>query len=220
VKVSEILSKVRGGTVIYCRLLPTTPITGSPSALLRFLNEGEALAYDDFCHAHPVHIKDKKLETSLVRSPSWPLSYALEYMIMEGGCTRCIFINGFNDKIPPATMRKVLRRPYKMEDATGQVEMELFKGRGLEIRFASIEYAIYAHNKIRSHKGFDKCQVSFVKDPCSDLLVTLLEKKYVVDKEEDVELPCLEAASPAVLHALGPSVTLPSGSEASESVGQ
>jgi hypothetical protein len=47
VTIAELLSKVRGGKIVWCRLMATTPITVSPSAMLRFLNEDEALAYDD-----------------------------------------------------------------------------------------------------------------------------------------------------------------------------
>jgi hypothetical protein len=157
--------------------MATTPITVSPSAMLRFLNEDEALAYDDFIHAHHILIRGARLQTSLIRTASWPLSDYLVYQIRDVGRTRCVFIEGFDEKIPPEKMRRFLRLPYSEEDANGGVDMELFRRKGLEIRFASVEFAGYAYEKIRGHKAFDKCRVEFVKDPCAEPLVTLLGRK-------------------------------------------
>jgi hypothetical protein len=47
-----------------------------------------------------------------------------------------------------------LKRPDEKEDANGQAEMELPRGRGLKIRCASIEFAIYAYEKISMYKLF------------------------------------------------------------------
>jgi hypothetical protein len=83
----------------------------------------------------------------------------------------------FDEKITREKMRKFLRRPGEEKDDNGELEMKLHRRGELEIRFASIEYAIYAHEKISGNKAFENCQVPFVKDPCTESFGTLLEKK-------------------------------------------
>jgi hypothetical protein len=145
--------------------------------MLRFLDEDEARAYDNFTHTHHILIQGARLHTSLIRTASWPLSEYLVNKIRGAGRTRCVFIEGFDQRIPPDKMRRLLRLPYSTEDVNEGVDMELVRGRDLEIRCASVEFAGYAYEKIRGNKAFDKCRVSFIKDPCTEPLKTLLAKK-------------------------------------------
>ncbi|MCJ1393725.1 hypothetical protein MMC18_006601 [Xylographa bjoerkii] len=165
---NELMSKIRGGTVVSCNLLDTTSITGRFSALVRFLHEHEALAYDDFAAAHPIVFHGVRAHITTIKTPSWPLSLPLSKAIFNHHHTRCLEVVNFPRKITRAHLTRELR--------SSAVEyMQIRKDGILELRFSSIEHAGRAYGLLTTFRTYRQCGVSFAKDPCALPLDTLIE---------------------------------------------
>ncbi|MCJ1402147.1 hypothetical protein MMC11_005366 [Xylographa trunciseda] len=168
ISLNELMSKIRGGTVVSCRLLDTTKITGRFSALVRFLHEHEALAYDEFAAAHPIVFRGSRAYTAMVKTPSWPLSLPHDKAIFNHQHTRCLEVVNFPRKISPAQLTRDLRY--------GAIEhKEMRKDGILELRFASIDHAGRAYGLLTTSYTYRQCGISFGKDPCTLPLDTLIE---------------------------------------------
>ncbi|MCJ1432004.1 hypothetical protein MMC27_001360 [Xylographa pallens] len=168
ISLKELMSKIRGGTVVSCNLLDTTGITGKFSALVRFSHEHEALAYDDFVAAHPIVFRGSKAHVTTIKTPSWPLSMGHTKAIFNHHHTRCLEVVNFPRNIPPAQLARDLRS-HAVE------HMQMRQDGILELRFSSIDHADRAYGLLTTAYKYRQCGVSFGEDPCALPLDTLME---------------------------------------------
>lgn len=171
---AELMDKVRGGIVISCQLFDTTGITGSLSARVRFLQESEALAYDDFAAANAITFHRRRARVSVVQTPSFPLSPRLIADILKGGRTRCLEVHNFPRRIAQYLLLHDLR--ILGTQTTGIERMQMRKGRVLDLRFSSIWHAERAYAKLVSYRNYRSCRIVWTKDPCALPLNTLKEE--------------------------------------------
>ncbi|MCJ1286623.1 hypothetical protein MMC26_005969 [Xylographa opegraphella] len=168
ISLKELMAKIRGGTVVSCNLLDTRSITGTFSALVRFLHEHEALAYDDFAAAHPISFRGLRAQITIVKTPSWPLSLPHTKAIFNHHHTRSLEVVNFPRNVPPAQLTRDLR--------THPIEhMQMRKDGILELKFSSIDHAGRAFGLLTTFRKYRECGVSFSEDPCALPLSTLLE---------------------------------------------
>ena len=165
---NSLMTKVRGGTVVSCRLLDITSITGSFSALVRFLHGHEALAYEEFATTHPIVFHGSRARVTCIKTPSWPLSFPHNKAIFHYHHTRCLEVDDFPRQVPPAQLTRDL----------GHVTIEYMHMRKdgvLELRFSSIADAGRAYGMLTTFRAYRRCRAIFVKDPCALPLETLVE---------------------------------------------
>ena len=168
ISLKELMSKIRGGTVVSCSLLDTKSITGKLSALVRFTHEHAALAYDDFAAAHPIVFRGSRAHITTIKTPSWPLSFQQTKAIFDHHHTRCLEVVNFPRHIPPAQLTRDLR-------SRAVEHMQMRKDGNLELRFSSIDHADRAYGLLTTVHKYRQCGVSFAEDPCALPLDTLLE---------------------------------------------
>ncbi|MCJ1377885.1 hypothetical protein MMC17_000981 [Xylographa soralifera] len=175
ISLNELMSKIRGGTVVSCNLLDTRTITGKFSALVRFLHEREALAYDDFAAAHPIIFRGSKAYVATLKTATWPLSMPHAKAIFNHHHTRCLEVVNFPRNIPRAQLTRDVRS-HAVE------HMQMRKDGILELRFSSIDHAGRAYGLLTTSQKYRQCGVSFSEDPCALPLDTLIEPS---DKDKD-----------------------------------
>ena len=168
ISLNELMRKIRGGIVVSCNLLDTKSITGKLSALVRFLHEHTALAYDDFAAAHPIVFRGSRAHITTIKTPSWPLSMQHTKAIFNHHHTRCLEVVNFPRNISPAQFTSGIR--------SHPVEHMLMRKDGiLELRFSSIDHAGRVFGLLTTYHKYRQCGVSFSEDPCALPLETLMK---------------------------------------------
>ncbi|MCJ1474657.1 hypothetical protein MMC13_003317 [Lambiella insularis] len=174
VSLNELMSRLRGGMVVSCQLLNTYSITGSHSALVRFLHEREALAYADFASANPIMFHRQRAHVSVVQTPSWPLSFRLYKAMFEHQHTRSLEVRNYPRAIPPTQLARDLR-VSRGTYGNAIEHMQMRKDGVLELRFSSIFHAGKAFGVLSTWRAYRSCRITFAKDPCTLPLETLKE---------------------------------------------
>ena len=167
-KVSELMNKIRGGTVVSCQLLDTVSISGSFSVLVQFLYEQDAIAYEDFAAENPIYFAGQRAHIKLIQTPSWPI------VLSDQQHTRCLKLYNFPTNIKQAQLRGDLRM-HKASRIMTIENMRMHKGQVLEVRFSSIKYAEKAYDVLTTNRAYKQCRVTFSRDPCTWPLDTLIE---------------------------------------------
>ena len=176
---SELFDNIRGGAVVSMELLNTVSITGTFSALVQFLYERDALAFDDFAAQNPLLFHGTAAYVKVVRTPTWPLLPHVRTTILQLKHTRCLEVHDFPRKIGPTALRQDLR-PHssstydKLERANMRVDGVL------ELGFTSISAAEKGYEVLTTSRKYLKCRVIFVQDPCSLPLDTLKNRPFQV----------------------------------------
>ncbi|KAA6412943.1 MAG: hypothetical protein FRX49_13742 [Trebouxia sp. A1-2] len=168
VTMSALLEKVRGGVVVSAKLLDTTTITGSHTALITFLHEEPAVLLRDYAIRHPLTFKGHRAKVELLSRPTWPMAIPLRKAI-EHGHTRCLTIRNFPHNISSERLRRDLCVCSVM--TTDRIEsMHRDTGGVLELRFESIWTAGKGYGVLTSRMAYRQCKVAFLPDPCAQPL--------------------------------------------------
>ncbi|MCJ1368675.1 hypothetical protein MMC16_007820 [Acarospora aff. strigata] len=161
----SLLKKVRGGSIVSVKLCDTLSITGSCTALITFLRESAASAYEDFAASHPLSFGGKVAKVSMLQTPTWPMTIKLKIAIFDHHHTRCLEVTSFPRHIQPSTLRLDLRICSAMD--CDLIEFLAMRDDGvLDIRFASINAAGQAYGILTSYRRYRQCSVRFSPDPC------------------------------------------------------
>ncbi|KAI4156099.1 MAG: hypothetical protein LQ340_000529 [Diploschistes diacapsis] len=164
VNVSGLLSKIRGATVVSCRLMDTTRITNKSSALLRFKDESEVQDFVRHTAKHPLVFFGHTARTALIQKPSYPLSEILHYKIFFEDYTRCLKIARYAEinsrKVPEACLRS------KIWASVAVAQTILGPDGALSIDFTSIQQASNAYDYLLEC-GVPIADLSFAPDPCA-----------------------------------------------------
>ena len=167
--IAQVLEQVRGGLVVEIVLLNTIKITGTKSALISFFEEHSAMAYGEYVKNHVVKLDGQIITTSVVPTPSWPLTLALKRAISERHHTRCLEVHGFPREISPSTLRKNLEVDSAVKSDT-LVHMTMKDDDVLKLHFSSVMAAQQAFDNLSLRLKHRHCPINYVKDPCDQPL--------------------------------------------------
>lgn len=163
---TQVLDKIRGGVVVDAKLLNTFSITGGKTALVTFLHEQSATAFQVYSKQHPITVENRIAHVTVLKTPTWPISRVCEKALFDGESTRCLDVGNYPRHISPRDLRRHLRLCNVMTyDRTEY--MNLRDDGVLALRFESIAYATDARRVLTSHSAFRGCAVQFAPDPCA-----------------------------------------------------
>ena len=173
--ISDVLSHVRGGLVIDAKVVNTTRISGSRTALITFLDSQAANLFYSFAQSHLTAIRGTYPIVSILGTPTYPTSTFILKLIAQQHKTRCIAVHNF----PPAVSASTVHRDLCFKDmkVNGLESMRMLENRILELRFTSVQHAYQAgfvFSKLPHYRG---CTVKTIADPCAGPLEELLKEE-------------------------------------------
>ena len=168
-----ILDNVRGGAILEFKLLNTLKVTGSNTALIIFLHEHSALAYEEHAKRHPVMFDGSVAKVTVVPTPTWPIKPKLYQAVFNHQHSRCLEVHSFPRSISPSRLRKDIGHCEEL-DLDHLIHMEMRKDGTLLLQFSSIDAAGWAYGMLSSFRAYRNCEPCFTPDPCSQPLETLL----------------------------------------------
>ena len=162
ISMAQFLSKVRGGTLVSAILLNTVSITGHFSALITFMQEKDARAFEESTAHSAVYFGEQRACVKLVTTPTWPTPTAHRTSVSS----RCLQVSDVPSDITPSMLRLHLRiHPLMVSDAIAEIEMRA--NRTLFLGFTSLFEAGKAYGVLTSSRCYKNCHVSYIRDPCS-----------------------------------------------------
>ena len=191
VTMKSLLEKVRGGVVVDAKLLDTAKITGSQTALVTFLHEYSAMAYEEHARQHPIAFSNALAQIAVVPTPTWPMPFTLLSGIEKSGHTRCFEVYGFPRNISLTAVRQELTSSPVMK--SNSLECVRLGSDGiLGLRFSSIRAAVRASAMFSRALRYGGCTVKYIPDPCAQPLETLLDRRTETSEavKEDASEPC------------------------------
>ena len=191
VTMRALLEKVRGGIVVDAKLLDTTKIAGSSTALVTFLYERSALAYKDHTQHHPIAFSNTVARISIVPTPTWPMPFNLRSGILRSSHTRCLEVHNLPRNTSLATVKQELTSSPVMKSSSLEC-MRLGADGTLTLRFTSIRAAVKNSGLFTNASRYRGCTIKYVPDPCAQPLESLLEEAEgrtdtfeTIEEEED-----------------------------------
>lgn len=158
--------KVCGGLVVSMKLLDTTKLLGSNSALIQFFEENSALDFVQHCKRVPLMLGDKQIEVKTIDTPTAPVPAPTYYNIIDYYATRCITIDMCPAHLSMNHIRMKLS-PHEHTDMSGILEM-FEDGAGIiYIAFDSIDAASSARARLNTYSTFRPARAEFKSDPCA-----------------------------------------------------
>ena len=191
VTMKSLLEKVRGGMVVDAKLLDTAKITGSQTALVTFLHEYSAMAYEEHARQHPVAFSNAVAQISVVPTPTWPMPFTLRSGIEKSEHTRCFEVHNFPRNISLTAVRQELTSSPVMKSNSLEC-VRLGTDGVLGLRFSSIRAAVRASAMFSKALRYRGCTVKYIPDPCAQPLETLLDQRTTASEavKEDASEPC------------------------------
>ncbi|KAI9764121.1 MAG: hypothetical protein M1840_008681 [Geoglossum simile] len=168
-----LMSSVRGGSVLKATLLNTIPITGSPSALITFIDPCGAADYVAFANLHPIRYTGTLATVTMVNTPTFPISRYIVGALKALNCTRVLRLGGI--PLARATLLQDLDLDWAarlglIEDIRVQNEFSVV------LTFASIEMALQAYNAFQALQ-YHNAEGTFLPDPCAEPLGHLFKQQ-------------------------------------------
>ena len=176
VTMMALLEKVRGGMLVDAKLLDTAKITGSNTALVTFLHERSAMAYEDRAKEHPIAFNNVVAQVAVIPTPTWPIPVNLRTGIEEFGRTRCFEVHNIPRNLFLPTLRQELTASPVMKSDSLEC-MRLGADGVLGLRFTSIRAAGYSSALFSKTVRYRGCTVHCIPDPCAQPLETLLQPR-------------------------------------------
>lgn len=162
---TALLDQVRGGVIFDAKLLNTTTITGGKTALVTFLHQRNAEAFEAHAKRHPIIIQDRTAKVTILKTANWPSPLSQRAML-EGNRTRCLEVTEYPRHVTCSDLRRKLRVCSVMKvDCIEHVALR-YDG-VLALRFDSIADAWKAQGMFASSQEFRGCVVRFAIDPCA-----------------------------------------------------
>lgn len=162
---TALLDQVRGGVIFDAKLLNTTTITGGKTALVTFLHQRNAEAFEAHAKRHPIIIQDRTVTVTILKTANWPSPLSQRAML-EGNRTRCLEVTEYPRHVTCSDLRRKLRVCSVMK--VDRIEHVALRYDGvLALRFDSIADAWKAQGMFASSQEFRGCVVRFAIDPCA-----------------------------------------------------
>ncbi|KAH0556946.1 hypothetical protein GP486_005267 [Trichoglossum hirsutum] len=175
VTLQALMESVRGGMILKATILNTVPFTGSPSALVTFLEPQAAADYAAFAGLYPIRILGSIVVVTLIPTPSFPISYQIGRAVRRYNQTRVLRLDGIH--LSPAAMGRLLydlgvERASRM----GLIEsIRRVNDLAVDLTFASVDLALRAYFAFLTDEAFHipDARGTFLPDPCAQSLETL-----------------------------------------------
>lgn len=162
-----LLQRVKDGAIEDARLLDTVSIDGCFSAMITFVHEHGAKAFDHGARHNRLEFDGVGARVILLPTPTYPMPKNLSVAIINHGYTRCIEIQNFPRGIKPAELERELRVYGVM--TTHRIESRRMRSDGtLELCFTAIKYAGRAYGHFIGSRRYSHCKIAFLPDPCSE----------------------------------------------------
>ncbi|KAI9931430.1 hypothetical protein MW887_010005 [Aspergillus wentii] len=155
----QILSMIPG-EIYSARLLKTSHLTGSPTAIVVFVTQNDAMGFLGLSRAGlRIGTAMGKARVTLVNTPTYPMTAEMQRLIKEG-YTRTLAIYGPRESLTAEVCRVLKKSVYcdyieRVND--GHVAGEVF------IRFHGIKMAAGAYELFKVHPSFRQCKFRFLK---------------------------------------------------------
>ena len=169
----EVLSKVRGGTVVDAKLLDTMKMIGAKSALVTFLHEHAAHDYEEYAKTHRIMVNNRVVKIAALPTPTYPMKPGLRTATKDHRHTRCLEVHNFpRRRVSEVKLRADLRVCPEMHG--DRLEYANLRKDGiLELHFSSIDHAGRGFGMLTSFRMYSGCKARFVQDPCAQPVETL-----------------------------------------------
>ena len=193
IHLSTLLDYIRGGLVIDAKLLDTVKITGGKSALITFLHEYAAIAFEEYAEKYPVMINSVVAKVLVVPTPTWPVRCRLRKAIFDHHSTRCLKVFNFPESIPAPKFRTDLNT--HLGTSIDPITYMQERNDGLvDLHFSSIDWACKAYGMLVSWKVYRDCTPSYSADPCTRFLEPAESQRTVgvTEAESDTEPAVVE----------------------------
>lgn len=173
ISLGTLLNHVRGGLVIDAKLLDTVKIIGNNSALITFLHEHAAMAFECYANQNSFTIGGIPAQARVVPTPTWPIGIPLRKAIFDHHHTRCLEVYNFPWQVPAHRLRNDLAVCKEME-FDRITHMQKRTDGILELHFSSVDCASHAYRVLSCFFSvYRDCTPYFTKDPCDQLLESL-----------------------------------------------
>ena len=212
-----ILDGVRGGAILESKLFNTLKVTGSNTALIIFLHEHSALAYEEHARKHPIIFGGLVAEVTVVPTPTWPIKPTLHKAVFNHQHSRCLEVHDFPRSISPSRLRKDIGHSKEL-DLDHLIHMEMRKDGTLLLQFSSIYGAGRAYGMLSTFRAYRGCKPFFTSDPCSQSLETLLPLTEIDSNVAKELLANKEQKSQDSVYGCPSSITRSSSSVSSDGV--
>ena len=191
VTMKSLLEKVRGGLVLDAKLLDTGKLTSSQTALVTFLHEYSAMAYEEHAKHHPIAFSNAVAQVLVIPTPTWPMPFTLRSGIEKSGHTRCFEVHNLPRNITLTAVRQELTWSPVMKSNSLEC-VRLGTDGILGLRFSSIRAAVHASAIFSNAWRYPGCTVKYIPDPCAQPLETLLNQRTETSEavKEDASEPC------------------------------
>lgn len=164
--ISTLLLRIKGGAVMDAKLLNTIGIYGRTTALITFVREQAAKAFEDRALLKPLNFDGLQARVVLLPSPTWPMAPALQAGVLQHGYTRCLEVRNFPRSIKPTELEQDLQMCHSV--TSYRIEAKRLRSDGiLELRFTSVKYAEIARGVFSKHQRYRQCTCKHVPDPCA-----------------------------------------------------
>ncbi|OJJ45877.1 hypothetical protein ASPZODRAFT_119138 [Penicilliopsis zonata CBS 506.65] len=159
-----VLQLARGGQIYSAQLLNTTHMTGSPTAILVFVYQRDAVRFLQ-SNKDGISYMTSKIKVRAVNTATYPMPAEMEYLIFQRGYTRCLAICGVNgvqveeifSRLMESTCFHYVESVFPCEDGVQR------------FWFHSIKMAAMAHDLLKALPMLKRCEIKFEADPCTDL---------------------------------------------------
>ena len=212
-----ILDGVRGGAILESKLFNTLKVTGSNTALIIFLHEHSALAYEEHARKHPIIFGGLVAKVTVVPTPTWPIKPTLHKAVFNHQHSRCLEVHDFPRSISPSRLRKDIGHSKEL-DLDHLIHMEMRKDGTLLLQFSSIYGAGRAYGMLSTFRAYRGCEPFFTSDPCSQSLETLLPLTEIDSNVAKELLANKEQKSQDSVYGCPSSITRSSSSVSSDGV--
>ncbi|KAL8758242.1 MAG: hypothetical protein Q9199_001652 [Rusavskia elegans] len=164
--ISTLLLQIQGGAVMDAKLLNTIGIHGRTTALITFVREQAAKAFEDRALLKPLYFDGLQARVVLLPSPTWPMAPALQTGVLQHGYTRCLEVRNFPRSIKPTELEQDLQMCHSV--TSYRIEAKRLRSDGiLELRFTSVKYARIAWGVFSNHQRYRQCTCEHMPDPCA-----------------------------------------------------
>lgn len=177
------------------KLLDTIQITGKKSALIIFLHEHAAMAFENYAKKTPVMISGVTAQVRVVSTPTWPIRIPLRKAIFDHHHTRCLEVYNFPEQISARRLRNDLMVCVEMY-SDRITYMQKRKDGIVELQFSSVDWAGHAYGMLSSYRSYQTCTPYFAPDPCARPLESL----------QGQQMACTAVVEPVAKHAAAPDV--------------
>ncbi|KAL8671443.1 MAG: hypothetical protein Q9168_004049 [Polycauliona sp. 1 TL-2023] len=164
--ISQLLDRIRGGEVMDAKLLDTTTINDHMTALVVFLHERHAKAFESRMRQSTQEFCGARVRVALLPTPTYPAAKNLQIAIEKHNHTRCLEVFNFPKNVTPAELKRDLRICNAM--TTNRIETTKMRADGvLELRFTAIKYAGQAYGCLTTFRRYQLAEVVYAADPCA-----------------------------------------------------